>query len=238
MLDQIRLDNVLFLDIETVPIHADYVSMPEPYQELWDDKSKYFKKEGQTSADVYAKAGIFAEFSKIVCISVGLLVLSGGMRRLRLKSFSGDDEFQLLTDFAEMLNKSFNKQESLLCAHNGKEFDFPFIARRMLVNSMKIPSILDMAGRKPWESRHLDTLEFWKFGDYKHYTSLKLLAYILGISSPKDDIDGSQVADVYWKEKDLPRIVKYCQKDVLTVVQLVLKFKALPLLEDNEVEVV
>ena len=133
------------------------------------------------------------------------------------------------------MNKSFkNEKEDVLCAHNGKEFDFPYLCRRMLVNGIKIPKILQIMGKKPWEINHIDTLEFWKFGDYKHYTSLELLTEIFGIPSPKDDIKGSDVARVYWEEKDLNRIAKYCQKDVLALVQLFLRFKGESLLKEDD----
>jgi len=138
-------------------------------------------------------------------------------------------------EFAEMLNKHYANPQNLLCAHNGKEFDFPYIARRMLILGIELPGIINMAGKKPWEIRHLDTMELWKFGDYKHYTSLELLAAIFNISTPKDDIDGSMVGKVYWMDKELKRIVEYCQKDVVTIVQLLRKYLGLPLIKDPDI---
>ena len=184
------------------------------------------------------KAGIMAEFAKVVCISVGYLFKEKGENHFRIKSFYGDEEKELLSDFILLLNKEFNTKSHLLCAHNGKEFDFPFLARRILVNGLKLPKLLDIAGKKPWEVNHLDTMELWRFGDYKHYTSIKLLSALFNIPTPKDDIDGSQVARVYYEEKDLERIKTYCQKDTLTVAQLLLKYKGEDLIKEENIEFV
>lgn len=235
MLEKISLQNVLFLDIETVPEVYEYNSLSAEMQELWDKKMQYFKKENNTSVELYSRAGIYAEFGKIVCISVGYLEVQNKENTFQIQSFFGMDEFQLLTDFTAFLNNRYGKKSYLLCAHNGKEFDFPYIARRMLIKGIKLPSTLDLAGKKPWEVPHLDTLELWKFGDYKNYTSLNLLAAIFKITTPKDDIDGSEVAKVYWEENNIMRIVRYCQKDVLTVAQLLLRFTGKPLIEESSV---
>lgn len=234
MLEDIRNENVLFLDIETVPQYSGFNELPERFQNLWSDKAKTFRDE-KPADEVYERAGIYAEFGKIICISVGIIT-EKPERKLRIKSFSGENEKELLEAFFAMLNKHFNKNENLLCAHNGKEFDFPYMARRGLVNGLKLPAILDNSGKKPWEIKHLDTLELWKFGDYKHYTSLSLLTAIFDIPSPKDDISGSDVAKVYYSEKNLPRIVQYCEKDVLAVVQLYLRYKGENLLPADKVE--
>jgi len=234
MLDEIKLSNVLFLDIETVPQYSTYSDVPEPFNKLWDEKSKIFREQ-ETSEDVYSRAGIYSEFGKIICISVGIISEKNG-RKIRLKSFADDNEKVLLENFFDLLNKKFNRNEHVFCAHNGKEFDYPYIARRGLINGLKLPKILDNASKKPWEIKHLDTLELWKFGDYKHYTSLNLLAAVFGIKSPKDDISGADVAKVYYLEKDLPRIVTYCEKDVLTVAQLLLCYKGEPLINEENIE--
>jgi len=223
MLEQVIKENVLFLDIETVPQYPEYSGMPENFRKLWDAKAaRLASKDEDTPEILYERAGIFAEFGRIICISAGFI--NGGT--LRIKSFAGKDETVLLNQFAELLNSRYNKPEFLLCAHNGKEFDFPYIARRMLINGIRIPAILDIAGRKPWEVKHLDTMELWKFGDYKSYTSLALLTAVFNIPTPKDDIDGSQVGSVFWKDDNLGRIVEYCQKDVVAIVQLFLKYKS------------
>ncbi len=232
MLNQIAYDKILFLDIETVPGVPDYNDLNDKMKVLWDKKSKRLQTEERSTPDeIYTKAGIFAEFGKIVCISCGF---STG-REFRIKSFYGDDEKILLKEFAEMLMRYYDNRDALLCAHNGKEFDFPYIARRMLIKGVGLPALLDLAGKKPWEVQHLDTMELWKFGDYKHYTSLELLAAIFDIPTPKDDIDGSMVGRVYWHEKNLQRIVTYCQKDVLTIAQLFRRYQGEPLINDLDV---
>ncbi len=237
MINDIKVEDLLFLDIETVPQFPAYNDMPEPYQKLWDKKAKRIAGEDETPEDVFERAGIYAEFGKVVCISAGFIVLKDGEYFFRVKSFASDNEQELLSSFALMLEKFSLKPNANLCAHNGKEFDFPYIARRMLINAVKLPSILDVAGKKPWEVKFLDTMELWKFGDYKHYTSLSLLTHIFNIPTPKDDIDGSQVAEVFYKEKDIERIVKYCEKDVLAVAQLILRYKNLPLIDTSKIEV-
>jgi predicted PolB exonuclease-like 3'-5' exonuclease len=225
----------MFLDIETVPVSPSFDDLGPAMQALWDKKSLNFRNETQSPGEVYQRAGIYAEFGKIICISVGLLK-DKNPYGFRLKSFFGKDEKMILSEFSGLLVKYAKNREVLLCAHNGKEFDYPYIARRMIVNGLIIPEILDNAGKKPWEVKLLDTMELWKFGDYKSYTSLDLLSSILGIPSPKDDIDGSMVADIYWKEHDLKRIVRYCEKDVLTVAQILLRFMNLPVISRERVE--
>jgi len=234
MLEKIKSENILFLDIETVPEFANYNDLEGNVQELWGQKTKYQRKEEFSPEEFYERAGIWAEFGKIVCISVGYFVANSSERNFRITSFSGDEQ-KLLLEFKALLDKHFFKPYHLLCAHNGKEFDFPFIARRMVIHQIELPKALNLFGKKPWEIPHLDTLELWKFGDYKHYTSLKLLTSILGVPSPKDDIDGSQVAGVYYKENDLGRIVNYCEKDTIAVAQVFLKFKREALLTDKEI---
>ena len=239
MLIDIKIKNILFLDIETVPCSPSFGDLNITFQTLWAEKTAWQRKEEYTPAEFYKlKAGVMAEFAKIICISVGYLFNEKNKNHFRIKSFYGDDEKQIITDFNELLNSQFSKKQHQLCAHNGKEFDFPFIARRTLINGLKLPALLDIAGKKPWEVNHLDTMELWKFGDYKHYTSIKLLAALFNIPTPKDDIDGSQVAGVYWNDKDLERIKKYCQKDTLTVAQLILKYKGEELISENNIEFV
>lgn len=234
MLTKIKLENILFLDIETVPEIEHFSDLPAEKQELYALKTQYQRKDDATPEEFYERAGIWAEFGKIVCISVGYFVGIDGERSFRVKSFTGKEEL-LLQDFKNLLDNHFNRAEHLLCAHNGKEFDFPYIARRMIINRIELPAKLNLFGKKPWEVSHLDTLELWKFGDYKHYTSLRLLTNILGIPSPKDDIDGSDVARVYYEEKDLDKIIKYCEKDTIAVAQLLLRFNNLELLSDEEI---
>lgn len=239
MLEGLNLGNVLFLDIETVPFYSNYQEITPEFKKFWDKKAGLLSRsEGDTPESLFARAGIYAEFGKIVCISVGYSVIVDGVTTFQIKSFAGDDEKKLLEDFSELLNKSFYKKEHVLCAHNGKEFDFPYIARRILINGLKLPALLDFAGKKPWEIPHLDTMELWKFGDYKSYTSLDLLASIFGIPTPKDDIDGSEIHRVYWQEKDLARIVTYCQKDVITVAKVLFKFIGKPFISEEEIVII
>ncbi|MDB9775931.1 ribonuclease H-like domain-containing protein [Vicingaceae bacterium] len=235
MLDQIKLEKVIFIDIETVPLFPHHDFLSEKWKKLWERKAGYLSKENETPEEIYNRAGIYAEFGKIICISIGIIRDIEGKKSLRIKSFSSDDEKSLLVDFSALLRNHFKASDYLLCAHNGKEFDFPYIARRMLVNGLKIPYLLDTAGRKPWEIQHLDTLQLWKFGDYKHYTSLDVLTTLFSIPTPKSDMDGSDVARVYWEEKDLEKIVAYCQRDVVAVAQLILKYKGEELLDPKSI---
>lgn len=233
-----KLENILFLDIETVPQAPSYDALSDTAQDLWRHKAQVLLKDTDTKpADIYNRAGIYAEFGKIICVSVGMLTRVNENRMFRVKSFFGDDEKELLSNFAALLNKYFNQPGHFLCAHNGKEFDFPYLSRRMLIQGIALPSLLNTANKKPWEVNHLDTMELWKFGDYKSYTPLTLLAHVFNISSPKDDIDGSLVWHVYWQQKDLARIVTYCQKDVVTVAQIMLRYQQQPLLEPTEIEI-
>jgi 3'-5' exonuclease len=236
MLEKINLDKVLFLDIETVPQVYHYDELDPTTAEHYAKKTQFLVKEGQTTADVYDRAGIYAEFGKIVCISCGFInERSTGGKQIRLKSFYHDDEEELLRQFKRMLDDKFNTPYHILCGHNAKEFDFPFIARRMLINGLGLPAALDMAGKKPWEIPHLDTMELWKFGDYKNYTSLSLLCHIFNIPTPKDDISGADVARVYYEENDLERIKVYCEKDVVALIQLFLKFRGNALVDEGDI---
>jgi DNA polymerase elongation subunit (family B) len=235
MLENIKPEDILFLDIETVPCSSSFEEFTPAMQLLWDKKSAVIRKENQSARDVFQKAGIYAEFGKIICISAGM-IKDRNPYGFRLKSFFGDDEKAILMGFSDLLERSAKGRELNLCAHNGKEFDYPYIARRMVINGIRIPEILDLAGKKPWEVKLLDTMELWKFGDFKSYTSLDLLSQVLGIPSPKDDIDGSMVAETYWKEHDINRIAKYCEKDVLTVAQVILRFMNLKGIPAERVE--
>lgn len=240
MLDTVDLEKILVLDIETVPQQPEFHLLPEKFKELWVKKAETLirNNENPSPAEIYGRAGIYAEFGKIICISFGIFVRneeSPSGYCFRIKSVAGHDEKQVLYDFAELLRAKFNRLDNLLCGHNSKEFDFPYLCRRMLVNGLKLPPILNTAGKKPWEVQHLDTMELWKFGDYKSYTSLELLATIFDIPTPKDDIDGSLVGDIYWKLKDLERIKTYCQKDVVTVAHLLLRYKGLPILNPENI---
>lgn len=236
MLKEIKLNNVFVIDIETVPQKEKFEELPSNIQELWEQKSQYQRQDEQSASDFYERAGIWAEFGKIVCISVGIYHLEQKQIHLRVRSFAHDDEKTILKQFVNLLNKQSKNLQ--LCAHNGKEFDFPYLCRRLLINDLAIPPLLQIAGKKPWEINHLDTMELWKFGDYKSYTSLNLLAAIFDLPTPKNDIDGSKVKEVYYRDKDLPRIAKYCQNDVITTAQLLLRFKGLPIITPENITLV
>lgn len=234
MIQKLNLEHILFLDIETVPQHASFEELDDDFKKLYADKTKYLRREEHTPEDYYERAGIWAEFGKIVCISVGYFKITGDGRSFRTTSFFGSEK-TLLIEFKNLIETHFNSSRHLLCAHNGKEFDFPYIARRMIIVGIELPHKLNLFGKKPWEVPHLDTLDLWKFGDYKHYTSLKLLTHILGIPSPKDDIDGSEVRKVFYEDNDIDRIIVYCEKDTLAVAQILLRLRNEELLEPHEV---
>lgn len=219
MLQSLDLLKILFIDIETVPLAPSFEELSEESASLWAHKSQYIRTESaKLPEELYHRAGIYAEFGKIICISTGYLTLENNKYEMHFKSFSGHDEKQILLDFKETISKISNRW--YLCAHNGREFDFPFISRRMIIHEIPLPGIFDIRNKWKNEIRLLDTLELWKFGDYKHYTSLELLAHILQIPSPKVDLKGSMIYETYYKDKDLPRIVKYSENDVKTLAKV------------------
>ncbi len=238
-----KLEKILFLDIETAPQVSSLTEMPNDLARLWTEKVEQLKKrmperyaDENAAGTNFQEAGIFAEFGRIVCISVGYMYYKGAERFFRVKSFYGEDEKQLLIDFSTLLSRFCTDNESNICGHNVKEFDIPYIARRMLILGLPLPNILNVAGKKPWECKFLDTLEMWKFGDFKHYTSLKLLCAVFGIPTPKDDIDGSQIAEVFYKEKNIERISKYCQKDVVATMQVFMRMSGFPVIKEENIE--
>lgn len=221
MLSNIQLENIIFLDIETVPQHRNYDELRATLKKLWDHKAERIRwQPDETPESLYQRAGIYAEFGKIICIVVARI----HKQNILFESFCGDDEKIILSNFINYLNKTTIKNNTLLCAHNGKEFDFPYLSRRIIVNELILPATLDNAGKKPWEVQHLDTMELWKFGDYKHYTSLELLATIFNINSPKDEINGGDISNIYWKDHDLEKIKNYCQNDVLALAGIYLRY--------------
>ena len=233
------LYNILFLDIETVSAEPSFEELSPRFQSLWEKKAKFFREsETKTASELYEKAGIYAEFGKIVSIAVGYFIPNDKAElRLRVKAFSSHNEKKILETFSQLIDQHFNSKKLRLCAHNGKEFDFPYIGRRMVINAIPIPEVLNLSGKKPWEVAHLDTMELWKFGDYKHFTSLDLLAALFNIDSSKDDIDGSQVNAVYYQDGDLSRIAKYCKRDVAVLAQVYLRMNQLPLLKEEQITI-
>ena len=238
-MQNIRLEHLLLIDIETVPQCPVFNELSEEWKTLWEEKVQRNLPENVSAAEFYPlRAGVMAEFAKVICISIGYFKKDSTALQLRLKSFYGDDEKILLQDFIATLNQlEANNNKWSFCGHNIREFDIPFICRRLLVNGLAIPPFLDFQNMKPWETNIVDTFQYWRFGDYKQFTSLKLLAATLGVPSPKDDIDGSMVADVYWVEKNLERIVTYCQKDVITTGNIILRFKNMPLITEAQITI-
>jgi predicted PolB exonuclease-like 3'-5' exonuclease len=234
MLDRIQLENILFLDLETVPEQPSFDLLEPEVRELWDLKTRNLRKEEVSPEEYYERAGIWAEFGKIVCISAGFFTGSGAGRRFRIRSFTGSEENILIT-FSELLNTHYSGNRKFLCAHNGKEFDYPYLARRILIHGLPLPEKLNLFGKKPWEIPHLDTMELWKFGDFRNYTSLRLLAQVLGVPSPKVDLDGSMVSSVYYQERDLERIVRYCELDVITTARVFLRMRGEPMFPDERI---
>jgi len=234
------LSKILFLDIETVPAVPSFDALDEQSAKLFADKT-HFEQErsGKTAEEIYGeRGGILAEFGKIVCIGVGALKREGSGHALRVTSFHGDDERDVLQRFTDLLNKSYHTDEHWLCGHNGKEFDFPWIARRCIVHGIKLPRLLDVGGLKPWELGFLDTMNMWSFGDRKNFTSLALLTHTLGIPTPKDDISGADVARVYYADKDVERIAAYCKKDVVATAQLYLRLKGEAMVAEEHIALV
>lgn len=234
MLSELR--DILFIDIETVGMVENYELLTERFKSQWARKASFLKREeGITDADLFhERAGIFAEFGKIIVVAIGKYFdTDDGGIGLKTKYFAGHEEKFLLEEFKNMLEKN-DPAKTKLCAHNGKEFDFPYLCRRMLVNNIQLPSLLNISGRKSWEIPHLDTMELWKFGDYKHYTSLDLLTALFEIPTSKESMDGSMVNEVYYKEKNLPKIAEYCVRDVVAIAQLYLRMKGLPLILEKD----
>jgi 3'-5' exonuclease len=225
------LKEILFIDIETVSAKAEFDEMDERLQKLWIKKANFFKQEEKEPAELYKdKAAIYSEFGQIVCIGMGFLREKDGEFVLRLGELSGKDEKDLLEKFAKLLDEQFPKNQPRLCAHNGFEFDFPYICRRMRVHGIPLPSSLALLiNAKPWTNPHIDTMEMWKFGDRKHFTSLDLMATIFDVETSKSDIDGSMVSNVYHVEDDLPRITRYCIRDVEVLTRVYLKLAGLDL---------
>lgn len=223
------IEKILFIDIETVALTYQYNDLDETSKELWNKKWQYSRD--TSPEEQYNKAGIYAEFAKVVCIGLGYY----NNNKLRLKAISGENEVELLTQFSELLNTHFNSNTHVLCAHNGKEFDFPFLCRRYLINNIALPKLLQIQGLKPWEVKHIDTMDLWKFGDVKNYTSLNLLAHVLGLPSPKDEMDGSMVGKTFYEEKNLEKIEKYCKKDVVTLARVYSRFAGLGNLNDEDI---
>lgn len=235
----IQTDNLIFIDIETVSSEKTFNELPEEWQRLWSKKFSKALPENMPIEDHYTqRAALYAEFSKVVCISFAYYNSRGSEKKLRVKSLCGDDEKELLHQFCEILTQ-FEKHQSgwVFAGHNIKEFDLPFLSRRMIINGLGIPGCMNFFNLKPWEYTIIDTMHYWRFGDYKNYTSLELLTESLGIPSPKSDITGSQVGEVFW-ERDFKRISDYCERDVVAVANIIQRFNGEKILEKQDVEIV
>lgn len=236
-----NIKNLVFLDIETVSSSPNFETLEPAMQALWEKKSTFLRRDEEYPLDklYFEKAAIYSEFGKIICISVGILYKDKSKNlNIRIKSIHSDDEKEVLNGFIDLLKEKLDEEKIQLCGHNAKEFDLPYLCRRMLINGISLPPYLQLSGKKPWEIKHLDTMEMWKFGDYKNFTSLALLAQIFNVPSPKDDIDGSDVNRVYYKEDGLERIAQYCNRDVLATAQVYLKMQGEALIEEDHIEFV
>lgn len=233
--------NLFFIDIETVPAYPAFSQVPEEWKSLWVEKiSKTMPENFSPEESWLQRAGILAEFGKVICISTGFLLPGeNGLPAMRIKSIYGDDEKKLLQAFIELTTPLFlHKKNAEFAGHNIREFDIPYLCRRIIIRGMALPGYLNLHGAKPWEVRMTDTLQWWKFGDYKNFISLNLLAHVLGVPTSKTDMDGSDVQAVYYQDKDLPRIVAYCQRDVVAVANIILRFKNLPILGEKDIHIV
>ncbi len=230
------LKNILFLDIETASGEKTYESLSERHQKAWNHKASLISSEKTPEELYFTKAGVYAEFGKVIAIGIGFFFLDEAQKwNFKVKCFSGDNEQELLTDFIHLIEQKYKGKKLIFCAHNGKEFDYPYLCRRMLINGLDIPRPLNLTGKKSWEVDHLDTMELWKFGDRKNYTSLELLSTIFDIPGSKTDLDGSRVNEAYYLENGLERIARYCAEDVLVTAQLYLKLHNKPLILNENI---
>lgn len=229
-------EQLLFIDIETVPCEKEMDRLSPTLQKLWTKKSSLLFPDEEPSLSFECRAGVYAEFAKIVCIGLGFFIHENGNLKFKVKTISHVEEEIILKEFVDICNQFFNAPQRVFCGHNIREFDIPFICRRLFIKQITLPLVLqDLQNRKPWENPMLDTLQFWKFGEYKNFVSIELLAHILNIPTPKDDIDGSEVAGVFWKEENLHRIAVYCRKDVVTVAQVYLRLQHMAILTPEKI---
>lgn len=236
-----HFQDFLIIDIETVSGNENVEKLPPALQKHWERKAGFIRNPEEKAPDelYYDRAAIYAEFGKIIVIGMGFYHEVKGKPALRVKTIASKNEKKLLTEFKNFIESKFDQDHLKLCAHNGKEFDFPYLCRRMLINDIKIPWSLNMTGKKPWEVNHIDTMELWKFGDWKSFTSLDLLTTIFEIPSSKKELDGSMVTKTYYEEKDgLKKIEEYCQKDVVATAQLYLRLNNLPLIDPDQINII
>lgn len=232
-----------FVDTETIPGYKDFNDMPEELARMYERKFGHELANNDPDKfdnfeDHYrARAALYPEFGKIVCLVIGVIFVDDKdkQEKLKLKTLCGRHEDKLLAEAAPIIDK-FDS----LVGHNSKEFDFPYLCKRFYVHGIQLPQILNIAGKKPWEVSLIDTMELWRFGSFKGSTSLELFAHCLGLPSPKQDMTGADVAKVYYemfdhmKDGELPfeaesaaiqKIGKYCQGDVVTLANCYRKLK-------------
>ncbi|PIB37107.1 3'-5' exonuclease [Reichenbachiella sp. 5M10] len=232
--------HLVFIDIETASAVENFGDLDDKFQALWIKKANLLNGEAEYDPIefYFDRAGIYAEFGKIICISVGMLYLDEKKEwNFRVKALTSESEHDLLLSFIKLF-QNHDQSKIQLCAHNGKEFDYPYLSRRMLINQIPLPPYLELSGKKPWEIQHLDTMQMWKFGDWKSFTSLDLLTSVFDIPSPKGDINGSDVNRVYYQEKDLNRIAHYCNQDVIATAQVFLKMKGMEIVSADKITAV
>jgi 3'-5' exonuclease len=234
--------DAFFIDIETVPAQSEFRLLDPEWQSLWIGKLSKTMPENFSPDETYQeKAGIMAEFGRIVCIGSGYFSEDKTTRKalFKVRAVAGEDEKALLTEWIGMVDKFHALFPAFrFVGHNIKEFDVPYICRRLMALGLPLPKYLQISGMKPWETNLVDTMHQWRFGDTRHYVSLNLLARVLGIPTPKDDIDGSQVQEVFYKDGDLSRIKKYCMKDVITTARVIQRFRGQPPVEEADIVVV
>lgn len=231
--------NILFIDIETASGVNTYTTLTENMQKLWLRKARSLMNPLQKPLEdlYFERAALFPEFGRIISIGMGFLFYNKNKElSLKVKTISNKNEKDLLLEFNQFIESTYPSKELSLVAHNGKEFDFPYLCKRMLVHQLVIPKALQLQGKKPWEVVHQDTIEWWRFGDKKGYVSLELLAEIMGIGNVKTDLSGDKVNYTFYIEKDLEKIKKYCAEDVITLAQLFLRFNFIDYIQEKNIQ--
>lgn len=226
---KIPLSKILFLDIETVGVQPDWESLVKHNEALsfqFENYFDWFQKRFPEDADkgvgqmFVNRAALVPEFARIACVSVAFVTDKG---EVRMQSFSQSDEKELLLEVQKLLFK-VGELGFFLCGHNVKGFDIPMLAKRMIINGILPPQILPGHDTKPWEIKAFDTKEFWQYGGYGSIASLELMCVCLGVESSKTmEVTGNKVHEAYWVKKDIDGIVKYCEKDVSVLIDVVTK---------------
>ena len=238
-LDQLK--NIVFFDIETAGSHESLDALQEDnplLATLWSKRCEYLREKFEENKDLtdeelyLNKAALHPEFNRIVCASFGRIAGDVDSTSMIIKSYSGDDESEILDGIDKVLTK-FNKMN--LCGHNIKRFDIPVMGKRFLINGKKLPKSLMIYDSKPWELPFIDTSDIWSFGAWQEgFASLELIAASLKVPSPKDDIRGEDVHSVFWESSEHSRIAEYCAKDVKVLGDIMLKISGFSTLSGYE----